>query len=665
MTAISRGRAAVPVAGRAAELVREGGGLILVLPLAVWWAVVDGGYRPSLFLAGELYLAGAIAVAAFGLPRSPVSGARAVALAAAAALTAWTALSVLWADDRGAAWLSAERAALYLMAFALPLLWPPSRRVLAGGAVVVVGAAVAALVAGLAASGAAPAELAYTGRLGAPTAYVNATAALWAMGAVLALAVAADPDRRVLVRLAAMGAAGALACGLVLTQSRGAVAVGGVTLAAAFVLTPARLRLLVAAALAIGVVAAALDPLLEVRRLALDGRLDAALERARTLAVVVAAAAAAMGAVWLALERRVRLPAATARRLQAVLRRAAAVGVLAGLIAVAVAADPVGWVQERYEDLKVADYEALGAADSRFTGDLGSNRFDYWRAALEIGSDHPVTGTGAGNFAAPYLLERRVDKAPQYAHSEWLEALSSLGIVGLLALAVFVAAAGVAVVAAWRRRPGQRALVAAASVPAIYLLLHASGDWVAAFPALVVPALALLASALADPAPAAPRGRPIRRRSGAALVAVVLLAVAGSATVMLVSARFTERAWASWRTEPARALSDVRRAQDVDPLSAAPALAEGIIALEVGLPDRARAGFAEAARRDEAAWYPAFQLGLLAGAAGREAEARRWLAFAARRNPREELVAEATAQQRRGRPMDPLAVQREVLSQPG
>src|SRR4051794_18817676 len=53
------------------------------------------------------------------------------ALGATLLLVLWSALSFVWADDRGAAWLGSERWALYGLAFALPVLWPPGRRELA------------------------------------------------------------------------------------------------------------------------------------------------------------------------------------------------------------------------------------------------------------------------------------------------------------------------------------------------------------------------------------------------------------------------------------------------------------------------------------------------------------------------------------------------------
>ena len=648
---------------RRAGPLQEAAGLVFLLPLGAWWAVTDGGYRPASFLAGLLFLALATAVLLVALPRPPLRRLPLVALVAAAGLTLWTGLSWAWAADRGAAWLDAERAFLYLLAFALPLLWPPSRRVLLGAVLAMVAVGVAGLVAGLWTPGGPAAELARTGRLVEPTGYPNATACLWGMAASSALVLSADARRPAGMRIAGLAVAGALAAGVVLTQSRGGVAVLAVALLFAFVLTPERARLVGAVALVLAAVALALDPLLEVRRLALAGSLEPALERARLLTGAVFLGLCLGGALWIAIERRLSAAPPAVRRRRLAVRGLMLGGVVAaGIALVVVADDPVGWTQERYDSFKQADYASLESSDSRFTGDLGSNRVDYWRASVEIAREHPVTGTGAGSFAAEYLVRRRVDKAPHHAHNQWLETVSDLGVVGLGALLAFAGAAALALLRAWRRRPGERALLVAAGVPAVFVALHASADWVSLFPVLTVAALALLAAAIAEPAASPPR--PTSR--GRLLVSLaVLLVVAVSAVPVLLSARFTDRAWATWRTQPEAALADARRAQDVDPVSPQPAIAEGIIALETGDRDLAGDGFAEAARRDSSSWYPRFQLGLLASARGDDARARRWLEAAARQNPRETLVSEARRLVGTGRTLDPLGAQRAVLAQRG
>src|SRR5439155_2016395 len=65
---------------------------------------------------------------------------------------------------------------------------------------------------------------------------------------------------------------------------------------------------------------------------------------------------------------------------------------------------------------------------------LGSNRYDFWRVALDEFRDHPVAGIGARGFYNAYLVEGRSSETPQRAHSLELDVLSETGIVGFVLL---------------------------------------------------------------------------------------------------------------------------------------------------------------------------------------------------------------------------------------
>src|SRR4249919_1562446 len=80
-------------------------GLALVA-LFVVFAVADAGFDPLVWLPGGLFALGLLAVEILarpavldGVPRST-----SVAIALFAAFTAWTFLSIAWADVRGIAW---------------------------------------------------------------------------------------------------------------------------------------------------------------------------------------------------------------------------------------------------------------------------------------------------------------------------------------------------------------------------------------------------------------------------------------------------------------------------------------------------------------------------------------------------------------------------------
>lgn len=654
------------VAG-AGAILAEGAGLLLAVPLWLWWALAGGGFAAVRWLPGLAALAACGALLCALLPRPPLRGARAWALGGAAALSAWSGISLLWAGDRGAAWLGAERTALYAGALALPLLWPPSARVLRGALAAFVACALVA--AGAALAGLADAGALIDGRLANPGGYPNAAAALLLMAAFPALLLGSAPRpaggalRAVAPRALALGAGGALAATAVLAQSRGSVAVAAVGAVALLALAPSRGRALAALALLGAGLLAGSGPLLDVRRAALDGDVRAALGPAvETIAMVaVWVAAAAPAGDWLA--ARVRMPGALVRHRRRI-AAAAAVALLAGGAAAFVAreGDPVSWASARVSDFRTPDYRRVESGGNRFEAGLGSNRADYWRVAIDVTRARPLTGTGAETFAAAYLERRRSAQTPRWAHSLWLGTAAEVGLPGLAALLAALGALAAALVAAWRRAgPARRPVLAAAGLPLLLLLVSTSADWTWAFPGLAVPALGLAAAAAAPRGASALARRP--RRALARWAPAALLAAAALAAAMpYVSERLSDRALTSWGANPQAALADLRGAARAQPLDAAPLLREGILALELGRPGPARDGFAGAAARDRTAWFPRYELALLQPRA-RRARALALLDRARALNPREPAIAAARRSLAAGRHLDPLTALRDVLEE--
>lgn len=646
---------------RLAAFLVEGAGLMLAVPIWLWWAVWKGGYPAAVFMPGIVYLAAAAAVLHAFAPRPRLAGPPAWALAALAALAVWTLASLLWADDRGAGEIAAARQILLLASFALPLLWPPGRRALTAGLAlwpaIVLAGGVAALVAVL-----GDASLLLDGRLVEPTGYVNATAALLATGILPALVLASWRELPPPLRVAMLTVAGPLLGLFVLTQSRGGAGALLLALLLVLALMPGRLRLPIPTALAALALLAALDPLLEVRAVAVEGGdVKAALTAAAWGLAALTAGLALLASLYVLIDGRFEVGPVAARRASA----ATGLG-LAFLAAVAVIAlalsgpDLRGWATERVEDFKTPDYSRLESERTRFTGELGSNRYDYWRVSGEVFAERPLLGAGAGNFIAPFLERRRADKATIYAHSLWLGTLAQLGIVGFLALAAFLAALAMALVRAARRPDTPRWLIVAAATPLLYVLLHASVDWVDAFPVVFAPPLALAAGAARlNGGQAEPAGRGVRSVSpwltgGLVLAALICLPLA-------VSARLADRGATTWEERPAAAIDDLERAAELDPLAAAPYVRLGIVALELGRPALQRRALAAALERDPSAWYPRFQLGLLDAAQGRRRAAIRRLEAAAARNPREPELGRALRAVRAGKSFDARAAQVRIL----
>ena len=140
-------------------------------------------------------------------------------------------------------------------------------------------------------------------------------------------------------------------------------------------------------------------------------------------------------------------------------------------------------------------HSAASGASAQRLRSLESNRYDYWKVALEDGfAKHPLKGTGAGGFAVIWLQHRDVPERAKVAHSLYVETLAELGLPGFAFLMMFVV--GVALAA---RRPG----------PAVALIAfgtHSALDWDWQMPALTLVALVLagacIAEAEAEPEPA-------------------------------------------------------------------------------------------------------------------------------------------------------------------
>lgn len=635
---------------RAAALLYEGAGLLLVVPLWIWWACWRGAFPTTVWAPGLLYLAAVVIVLSFVRPPATPRGARLGALVALALLAALAGLSMLWAADPGAAWVGAERAVLYALAFAVPVLWPPSAAALRLGVTIWPFAALIGCVVGIAGTLATPGSL-VTGRLASPIAYPNATAALCLMAAFPAIVLASRRETFAWLRVALLTSAGALAGVALLTQSRGTVIAVILTATAALVFCPGRLRLCVPMGLVAVAVLVVSSSLLDVRTTDQAGDPRGAVHEAVAALIALAAALALAGAAYVMIDRRVEPSRELVRRASRIAGRAAIGLALGGLVAFVVAeGSPFSWASDRWHDFKTPDYKRVESGGNRFTGGLGSNRYDYWRASVDIAADRPLAGTGADNFGPAYLEHRRTLKAPIWAHSTWFTALSELGIPGLLLLAAFLALLALALARAWRPAPApQRAVLAAAGLPGFYFVVHSSGDFLQAFPALLVPALALAAAATAPATPRFPA-----RRGWRLLPAVAAVIVAITVVPVFLSEHLASRAAANAGTDPAAALDDLDSAVDIDPLSSGASLSQGVVALRAGRPALAEQAFAEAARRDDRGWFARLELALLAARRGDRARAIALLDEARRLNPRDPLLALARVSVLSGRPLDPL-----------
>ena len=695
----AQGLAAEAAGGRVQRLagaVLHGGGLLLAAPLWVWWALDGGGYLSPAWITGLVVLALATSVTLLLVPGAGAShGWGAVAAGALFAYAAISALSMLVASDRGQAWLWSERALLYALAFALPLLWPPSLRAVKAGLVLWIAAALAALGVGLLR---ARHGVLVDGRLSDPTTYPNATAALLLMGAMPGVMLAALPRSTIAQRALGLAAAGALAGGAVLTQSRGILIVGALAGVGAVLVTPARLRLAAAGACVLAALAWQRHALLDLHQLAAGGDPAGGVARAIVAVGAIAATLAVAGAAWALVERRVTVPTPTPGWRRG-MRRAGSLAAVAAAVAVALLVTdgrPMSWADAHLRDFKTPDYQRVETSDSRFSGGLGSNRYDYWRVAVGASLREPLRGSGAGSFVQTYFAQRRTLRAPVYAHQLWLGTAAELGLPGLAALLAFVVAFAVALRSRLRGlASADAALLLAAAAPLAVLLMHSSADWSFSFPGLAVPALGLAGAAIAAPgaparqarhvglagaaarrarhlrlpqaaiaAPGAAPRRLLRSRGARVAAAVLVAALAATAVPLAVAEQLVQRAEAREASDPAAARADLRRAQRWAPLSGRPPLVLGLLELRRRDTSAARRAFAEAHARDRAAWFPLLELALLTPSDQR-AQALRLAQRAAAANPRDRLIAAVLRALSHNRSVSARGIALQALGTPG
>jgi O-Antigen ligase len=629
----------------------------LTLAALVVMAASGGGYFPGDWYPAALYALVLLAMALVWAPsgRRPARPVL-VAVLALAAFTAWSYLSIAWADQKGDAWDGANRTALYLVVFAAFALWPLRGRTAAalvgGFALAIGGLAVVELV--RVAWSAHPTPFFVDGRLATPIRYPSGDAAIWSIAfwpcIVFASRREMPPELRGI--FAAFGVVlGSMA---LMGQSRGWLFALPVVAIAFLVLTPGRVRtalgLLVVAG-GIGLTIPAVLGVYDERGQALANALDGTANWIFGAAVGTGAVVALIGIV----DRRRRVSRVAARRAGVAMLAAAVAALALGAgVYVAERGSPFSDVSDAWAEFKTQGNPRGGPGAESRLGRLGSNRYDFWRVALDRFGDAPLAGIGADNFRNAYLRDAHSTEEPRYPHSLELRTLSQTGLVGTLLLAVALGAALVAAGRAVRRRAGPGAAAAAAGVGAVvYWLVHGSVDWFWELPAVGGAAFALLGIA----AGLAPRGGPSARRpvagGGAAIAAgAAALALAASFGAPALADRMVNRATSEYARDAGRAFDGLDSAAGLNPLSPNPKIAAGRVALALHRPAAAARYFREALDREPGHAYAHLLLGAILFDSGGRAEGLRNLRRAVALEPRVRVAREALGRARRGRRVD-------------
>jgi hypothetical protein len=633
----------------------------IVVFLMIFWAVDNGGFDPSTWYWGALAvlatLAGVLALtrgAAAALPR-----ALKIAIGCFALYVAWSYLSMTWASYAGLALQGSNRALMYLMLFSLMAVLPWRR---ATAMLVLVGYACAIGIVAFVllfrfALGSDVASLFFNGRLISPTGYINSTAALFTIGALVAVALGARRGLPGPLRGFLLASASADLMLATTVQSRGwlfTLPIVGLFVA---LVAGERLRTAVIAVLPAAGTLVAIKPMLKVYLLD-DPALTRAAVHAGKIGLLSCAAVFAVGTLtaWVETARgRPRL-AQTPRRILGTLAVVIALaGIGGGLVAVS-SGHPGSFITKQWHGFTSEPTQS--DTQSHFA-EVGSGRYDIWKSSLSAFRAHPLGGLGQDNFGDWYLTHRHTSEEPLWTHSLELRLLAHTGIIGFLLFAAFLAAALAAALRA--RRSGDhthRMLVGAALLPLVVWLVHGSIDWFWEVPALTGPALGFLAVAgrlalagdgVPVPAPApAHAGRSRRTRVPRPVVAaggaVALLAVTVVLGVPYLAVRELNIATDASHTDAAAALADFRTAHSLNPLMSDPGMLGGTVALINGRPYEAQTLFRQGLSREPGDWYGWLGRGLASSVVGEEGAARHSFATAHRLDARQNVTAVALRQ---------------------
>jgi O-antigen ligase len=653
---------------------RAGVPALVAVGLMLVWAIEDGGFDPSTWYWGALVLLATFTAVFAGVLHGQLRLSRAstVAVGLFAGYVAWSYLSMTWAQYPGAALDGSNRALLYLLIFTLLTALPWTKETVLGalllfaGGVGIVGIVLTARLA----TGSNVTVLFFGGRLVAPTGYINSTAALFTIDALVCIVLAsrrrlAGPVRGLLLAFAASSLQLAT-----IVESRGWLFTLPLVALVAIVIVPDRLRVTGAAVIP---VVAALIPVRRLLRVYQSGPSDPlralAIHAARpALALCVGAFVIGTLVAWADALYRGPVPGRTQRRMiGTVLALIGVAAVVAGGLVVS-KGDPLGFISREWHGFSHAE-AAFGS--SHFT-DVGSERYDFWRVALHAFERHPIGGLGQDNFGDYYLVLRRTAQEPSWTHSLELRLLAHTGIVGFLLFGGFLVAA-IKAAARTRRRgdPDVRLLCAALLLPLVVWLIHGSLDWFWEVPALSGPALGFLGAAgglgtslgldvtrAGDPGAPAEAGAavsPLRRRHGrelggrsripAPLRIAAGLVVLACLTVVLafpyLSAHEVQVASRADASNPPAALNDLRVAAKLDPLSSDPGRLAGAIALRAGRWTLALHQFRKSISAEPGGWFSWLGAGLAESALGEPEQAQRDFVVANRLDARQPAVKDA------------------------
>jgi O-antigen ligase len=592
--------------GYAARLRIDSGALLawlLPISLITYLGVRGGGYDQV--VSSQVAIAFwwlIFLVAALRLASVHISTAGWVWLGLLVAYAAWTTLSLIWTVSRGNTVIDVSLMALYCGTAILAIAIRGSdtaRHMLHAVAAAILAICILALLSRLRFDWFSPSQTAQLlpsslRRLSYPINYWNALAALMAIGIPLILYVATGA-RSLVTRALAGAAVPLLALCAFLTASRGGTIEIAIAVVVFLALAPDRLpKLAVTAVCAAGsalLIAAANQrgALRSGVRTALAHRQD---DQLIVIALIACAGVGLLVAAIAHLDVYIERPRYL-RPSRALTARIAGAVVLVGLLAFLVGGGP-GFLSREWDQFKnpfgPSSFQKVNAFQ-RLGSVTGEGRYQYWQAAAHAGSEHPLTGTGAGTFVFWWAAHGTLAGGYVHdAHSLYLQSFAELGYPGMLLIVAAVASVLIAgVVRAVRGRdPTRRLAVAAATAGAAAFTVSTAIDWIWLIPVLPLTWI-VLAVAILSPEPtevgASSRSRRAARlglaaRTGGALAALAVVVVV--ALPMAASAAVRDSQALAGQGKLAPALTQALRAVRLEPYAASPRLQEALVLEQAG-----------------------------------------------------------------------------------
>jgi O-antigen ligase len=614
-------------------------GALLCAPalLIIFFSFSSGGFFPDSVALGALAV-GVLLVIRLGLADRPLAAIGPGALAplvGLAGLAGWALLSQHWSHAPGRATISFDRDLLYLLTFAL---FASVGRTRARLTWAVRGIALAmAVVAAVALLSKLAPDVLHTapdpqakGRLAYPLTYWNALGVLCAIAAVLCVHLAATDDRRT-IRVLSAGALPVLGATLLLTYSRGAIAVAVLGLAVYAVLGRPRglPSALIAAAPATAI---AMKAAYDATSLTMvDSTSPFAVQQGHHVARIVLACialAVALRTALLLLDRKLEGDYSPIDRYWRALR-AAAIGAAAIAVAAALALGAPSAIAHAWDNFVNEQTVTSPLVRNRLSSTSNQDRIELWTVAFNQFRAQPIDGTGAETFEIIWYEHRPDVQVYANAHSLYLETLAELGVVGLAFVALFVL--GTLVGLAPARRGRDRALYAALFSAGLAWAVHAGVDWDWQMPAVSLGFAALGGLALGRPGsrdPAETTSGSIRSLlAGAAVVGACVF----PALVLASQVRLNEATAAYASADCVRADKLAQRSIDILGTRAPPWQIEALCAIRAGQFGRAQTDLRGGLAVDPNDWQ--LRAALAAAKAVGGSDARGDAAAALRLNP--------------------------------